>query len=409
MGNNDSAPKRAPTDNFNGITVAASQIDPANGNTKFNKWASVNAVGGQPELPRNSDICLIAPGQDIGVIELINGVEVPRSESGTSLAAPFVTATAALLQQYFAKQLALPTHPGFDEASRRHEVMKAIMMNAADKLNGVHGSTRDVLNRDNVTWLDSVAYTTPELPLDPWIGTGHLNAKRSLQQLIPGEHDPGVVPLIGWDYQLVGGQTEYVFNQQIGGGSNDYIAITLAWDRRVEKTPSNNNYVSGEPLDDKDIPHSLNNLDLYLMPANSNNFADAKAMSISPSMSVEHIFYKIPDSGNYKIVVYNNPMGGLNTLQNYALAWWFGTAPPLTAPGDFNSDGKVDSADSVTWRKDPASFGGASGYDAWRANFGSGPGSGSSLASVPEPSAIGLVCVGLLLCGAKRRADREIG
>ncbi len=35
--------------------------------------------------------------------------------------------------------------------------------------------------------------------------------------------------------------------------------------------------------------------------------------------------------------------------------------------GDYNGDGKVDAADYVQWRNDPGSFGGASGYDTWRA------------------------------------------
>ena len=38
----------------------------------------------------------------------------------------------------------------FDDSSQKHEVMKAVMLNAADKLNGVHGSIRDVLNKDGV-------------------------------------------------------------------------------------------------------------------------------------------------------------------------------------------------------------------------------------------------------------------
>jgi T5SS/PEP-CTERM-associated repeat protein len=62
-------------------------------------------------------------------------------------------------------------------------------------------------------------------------------------------------------------------------------------------------------------------------------------------------------------------------------------------PGDYNFDGKVDAADYVVWRKNPDGFGGDSGYDTWRTNFGRMAGSGSagaspSLASVPEPASI---------------------
>jgi hypothetical protein len=64
------------------------------------------------------------------------------------------------------------------------------------------------------------------------------------------------------------------------------------------------------------------------------------------------------------------------------------TPPPITVPGDFNGDGKVDAADFVLWRKDPNSFL-PSTYDTWRANFGNPPGSGSGLgpeSAVPEPA-----------------------
>ena len=69
--------------------------------------------------------------------------------------------------------------------------------------------------------------------------------------------------------------------------------------------------------------------------------------------------------------------------------------PVLPLPGDYNSDNFVDSRDYVLWRQNPSSFGGASGYDVWRQNFGYTPsiGSGSrlgstSLAAVPEPATL---------------------
>jgi hypothetical protein len=52
-----------------------------------------------------------------------------------------------------------------------------------------------------------------EFPLDEEMGAGHLNAKRALQQFLPGEQEVngnwntpinGDVPLIGWDYGTIG-------------------------------------------------------------------------------------------------------------------------------------------------------------------------------------------------------------
>lgn len=406
-GNDNSAAKRAPTDNFNGMTVAASeQGDPQNGDMVYRKFGSINRQITQPDpIPRTA-ISLIAPGQEVAVL---GQGDVPTIGNGTSAAAPHVTGTVALLQQYTTQQMALP-NSRFGGNSQRHEVMKAVMINAADKLAGVHGSTRDVLSLNGMNWLSSPGYSDDTVPLDPWIGSGHLNAKRSVQQYRPGEYDPGTVPTIAWDYHSVGGSgtQEYVFDQQIGPG---YIAATLAWDRRVVKegSGSSTNYLEGDDFIPNDFAHSLNNLDLYLMPAESNDLGDAIASSIAPVMSLEHIFFNIQTAGNYKLVVRNNPLGGegfaenfLNSTENYAIAWWYGTAPPLAITGDYNGDGAVNGADYVVWRNDPASFGGAGGYDTWRSNFGVGSGSGTGQTAVPEPSGMLLLALaGIVLCNLR--------
>jgi hypothetical protein len=78
----------------------------------------------------------------------------------------------------------------------------------------------------------------------------------------------------------------------------------------------------------------------------------------------------------------------------------------LSLAGDFDGNNRVDAADYVLWRKDPSTFGGSAGYDAWRSNFGASipPGSGSSLsAAVPEPGPITGAIIGFVLCGIRRR------
>jgi fibronectin-binding autotransporter adhesin len=138
--------------------------------------------------------------------------------------------------------------------------------------------------------------------------------------------------------------------------------------------------------------------------------------------------------GTYTLIDYgtNNPSGSLSNVSvsgpagfNYSLFDNTGTTAielHVTAvvaglPGDFNSDGKVDAGDYATWRKNEVANaslpndGGATTqadrFTLWRANFGNPPGAGSGgglgSSSVPEPSAIALLAIGLLAIGCRRR------
>jgi hypothetical protein len=67
--------------------------------------------------------------------------------------------------------------------------------------------------------------------------------------------------------------------------------------------------------------------------------------------------------------------------------------------GDYNSDGSVDAADYVLWRKNDGAPG---GYNAWRTNFGrtAGSGLGSAAAAMPEPASALLLAIVCPLAGA---------
>jgi subtilisin family serine protease len=216
-----------PSDHFNGITVAYTrtvdgvfrQLDP--GNTY-----DEDAAGAR----RSTD--LVAPGTNI-TMPIPGGGHA--AASGTSFAAPHVTGTAALLQQYGRNQN-IAADPNFQGFWNRHEVIKVVLMNSADKVqdNGtfVHGGnpvtqghlldmekTIDASTVGGVTnWTLSDAFTTELIPLDLHMGTGQLNAARALRQYRFGEWDPGPVPLIGWDYGVTTGAGDtnvYQFNQQL--------------------------------------------------------------------------------------------------------------------------------------------------------------------------------------------------
>jgi len=114
-----------------------------------------------------------------------------------------------------------------------------------------------------------------------------------------------------------------------------------------------------------------------------------------------------PDSFDY--VAFRNATGDYDfVIDNFKVETF-----SASVAGDYNGDGKVDAADYVMWRKNPAGFGGdPAGYTAWRASFGTPPGSGASLggSAVPEPaSAVLLVMSGLVAFAITgRSAGRQL-
>lgn len=327
-----------PTDHYNGMTVSNTvTVDGVYRKVSFADLGSEppSIQGRPPESnvgPRRS-ISLAAPGSAMELVQP-DGSDTPPI-SGTSFAAPHVTATVALIQEYGDRQLAANA-PNWTLDARRHEVSRAVIMNAADKIeddgDGLFlDMTRTALDQRNNDWLASDAYWREEIPLNANLGTGHLNAYRAYLQFRPGQWPSDVpVPPIGWDYRTVGTDAaaqpyqDYVINRPLQEGS--HIAATLTWSRVVELQDANGNalYDVGETFVDR----GLNNLDLYLLPADSDDLADSVWSSVSPEDSVEHIFHRIPETGEYKLrVVFQDQVN--DPVQNYAIAWW---SVPVESP-----------------------------------------------------------------------------
>ncbi|MHC5674480.1 S8 family serine peptidase [Nostoc sp.] len=318
-----------PTDNFNGVNVAFSsrrggvfnKVGVAN-LAGANQGVSGRLAGREFDLGGRGAISLVAPGNNI---PLLNPDGKVNKVTGTSFAAPQVTATVALLQE-FADRQTRTKQPHWSIDSRHHQVMKAVLLNSADKIqdsgDGLRlGMTRTLIDKQNKNWLDSDAYKDPKIPLDAQMGAGHLNAFRAYQQFSAGEWPPSAaVPAIGWDYRTVdvGASVDYILAKPLKQGS--FVAVTLSWDRLVELNDKNKNqqYDVGESFRDR----GLNNLDLYLVKANTQNSdAGVVCSSISQIDSVEHIFCPVAATGNYKIrVQFRQKLN--EATQPYSLAWW---------------------------------------------------------------------------------------
>ncbi|MBD2108325.1 S8 family serine peptidase [Nodosilinea sp. FACHB-13] len=324
-----------PTDNFNGLNIAYSRQV----NGQFSKIDYSN-LGSEPTLrsrqaapetnegPRRS-ITLVAPGSDI---ELIDPDGQVRRSSGTSFASPHVVGAVALLQQFVDRQFRTGS-PNWSLDARHPMVMKAVLLNSADKIkdsgDGLRlGMSRTLVDDSNRSWIESDAYRDPKIPLHSDLGTGHLNAYRAYQQLAPGATGPDqAIPAIGWNFAELEARPatvhDYEFTDALQAGS--FLSATLAWERVVELADANSNglYDLGEGFNDK----GLNNLDVYLMPADEDDITKSVWSSVSEVDSIEHIFYQIPETGRYKLRVIYQQQAHSEPTQPYALAWWSVPAP----------------------------------------------------------------------------------
>ncbi|MGL6341818.1 MAG: S8 family serine peptidase, partial [Waterburya sp.] len=208
-----------PTDNFNGITTAYTtrrkgqfkKVDFAN-LSDLPEGIGRSFIKKEINFGERRAISLLAPGGQISVYNQKGEIE---KVSGTSFASPHITGAVALLQEYGDKRLfkPKPQPANWSLDSRRHEVMKAVLLNSADKIadrgdGKLLGMERTILGEKNHTWLDSDAYLNPRVPVDMQMGTGHLNVWRAYQQFSAGQANKNrgkerLVGAKGWDYGQV--------------------------------------------------------------------------------------------------------------------------------------------------------------------------------------------------------------
>jgi hypothetical protein len=158
----------------------------------------------------------------------------------------------------------------------------------------------------------------------------------------------------------------------------------------------------------------INNMVLWLLPGDANTTDDAIAMSDLNEGTVQHIFFQIPEDGEYQFWVEQRDEEE-ETLQDYAVAWWAKSAIEQTLGADFDGDNDVDVDDLAQWRGDfGESTGGGSDADndgdsdgadflAWQREFGM-TSAVPATAPVPEPSVFMLAALCLPFLVRRRAA-----
>ncbi|MCE9554303.1 MAG: S8 family serine peptidase [Planctomycetes bacterium] len=331
----------APGSGYNSITVAALNND-GNAYTSVASFSSRGPqswddnVAGGAVLNARAPVDIAAPGASLTSAQYSgatggnnpsiggSGVGVPTAYAGglngTSFASPIVAGGAALIDSASKNTPSTASNAN----SRDARVVKAVLLNSADKTSGWNNG--QVANGNG-------GVTTTQA-LDYAVGTGRMNLDVAYDQYFAGTKDVtgtgsgnlGSVQAIGWDFGLAtnGSTNEYYFNQALVGGS--MLTVTLDWFRTRP-------IISGNVVDD-----SQANLNLRIFDATGGNVGTIISSSISTYNVVEHLHFALPYTGLFGIQVVHagNLFDDLSVPEfgatvNYGLAW-SGVAAEVAVP-----------------------------------------------------------------------------
>jgi hypothetical protein len=339
-GNSGAGPNQvaSPASGYNNLTVGALQ---SNGGL-YNMPSAFTSGGPNnyqdPNLFVNNArqvVDIAAPGENVssayyGGQTGGNGPSLPGSPdgpaggpnyythtiAGTSFAAPAVAGGVALL--YDASYANFPANPNARDA----RVMKAVIMNAADKTIGWNNG-----QTPNPNGFGGVVTTQG---LDNRVGTGRMNLNRAYDQLLSGTADVagtlagpmGLVNSTGWDYGQVGqGVTnDYEINSPLQAGTS--FTATLDWYR--DRQPVGTTSFSD---------NSFDNLDLELWSDVAGIPINQISVSNSRYNDTEHFSFLIPTTGQYMLRVrwteelFDVVPGGDLNIEQYGVAWTTATVP----------------------------------------------------------------------------------
>ena len=282
-----------PAAGYNSISVGA--LGNANA---YNQIASFSSGGPEDYWDPNrgsvadvrAAVDLVAPGESLLLASTAGSDQYSYPWAGTSFAAPIVAGSVALMDS--ASRL-----DGLAAESRDARVIKAVLMNSADKIAGWDNGQ---------TTSNGVIVTTQGLDL--YSGTGALDLNNTYNEYLTGTRDVaglsgGTVGNVGWDYAAlsgVGTYNDYLITNTIAGP----MTVTLDWFRDRATNGDDNAFAD---------------LNLEVWDA---NFTHLIATSESQYNSAEHLSFNLPTAGNYGLrVTYNQQMFGTVGTVDYGLAW----------------------------------------------------------------------------------------
>jgi hypothetical protein len=269
------------------------------------------------------------------------------------------------------------------------------------------GTWNSLTDQSEPGWLEAAQTATDLSELHP--GAGGLTLNGGQNRTLGTPYEP-VFPAFGVDPDNV--QFEYSTNGQVRTGIVEFSGTKVHNNLIVTVNP-----VTGQAQLKNDSPFTVS-IDAYEIESASGSLRPANGQWLS--LDDQGVTGWDEANPTTFFLSETNADGSLMLApgQSFSLGTPYNTAGTqdlefrffLAGLGDFNGDGMVDAADYVVWRKTDGSD---AGYDLWQANFGMagggaeelsdgvvvyGPISGSgSLATVPEPSALGLLMLAALM------------
>ena len=324
-----------PADSFNGLTVGALNVAdpsatglfdpgrmPVDQIAPYSSWA--------PLANGRAGVDVVAPGTNIWSTLAINytGTNglVAGVASGTSFATPHVTGVAALLYGGAVYGLGGVSAKG-TLLSTDHKVIKAIIINSADKIPGL-----DAKGNAQATWEPGEVTTTDGVPnaiapLNYAVGSGSVNGNSAYMDYDEEGNsfwDLNTVPATGDDIYYTFGIGKFSTSDPTELLSG--LTATLVWDRHVDFTVD----MSSDPDTFGTVTKNLlSDLDLILQEEVAPDDWEDVYMSGDTGSTVDQIYLpQLTGTAPYRLDVHGGNVADPSTNgEQYALAVTFTTVP----------------------------------------------------------------------------------